>query len=55
MARFDGHQRDFEFTSESIIRLALAYAVSCHKAQGTQIDRVVIPVYATAMLDRAWL
>jgi exodeoxyribonuclease V alpha subunit len=55
LARFDGHQRDFEFTSESIIRLALAYAVSCHKAQGTQIDRVIVPVYATAMLDRAWL
>jgi len=44
-----------DFTSDTLIRLAAAYAVTCHKAQGSQIDRVIIPVYDTPLLDRTWL
>ncbi len=55
VARFDGHEGDVDFTSDTLIRLAAAYAVTCHKAQGSQIDRVIIPVYDTPLLDRTWL
>ena len=33
----------------------LAYAITVHKAQGSQFDRVVIPVTPSRLLDRALL
>lgn len=33
----------------------LAYAITCHKSQGSQFERVVIPVAESKLLDRTWL
>ncbi len=35
--------------------LQLAYALSCHKAQGSSARRIVVPVYPSRIIDRAWL
>jgi exodeoxyribonuclease V alpha subunit len=40
---------------ENLPDLDLAYAVSCHKAQGSSAKRIVIPIYASRVLDRSWL
>lgn len=32
-----------------------AYAITCHKAQGSQFGRVVVPVYPSRLLDRTLL
>lgn len=35
--------------------LQLAYAVSVHKAQGSQWERVIVPVFASRVLDRSMI
>jgi hypothetical protein len=35
--------------------MTLAYAITTHKAQGSQFPRVVIPVYRSRILDRTLL
>lgn len=36
-------------------RLSLAYAITLHKAQGSQFPRAVIPITKSRLLDRTWL
>lgn len=42
-------------TEEVLDALELGYAVTVHKAQGSQFERVLIPVYAARNLDRTML
>jgi len=51
-----------EFTGKRIVipqgylqNVELAYAITCHKSQGSQFKRVIIPVTASRLLDRTWL
>ncbi|TVU71511.1 AAA family ATPase [Pseudoalteromonas distincta] len=49
----DGSER--EVTIELINELKLAYAMTIHKSQGSQFDRVIIPLDRTLNLDRTML
>lgn len=42
-------------TQSLLESLKLAYAISLHKAQGSQFKRVIVPISATKMVDRNWL
>lgn len=51
-----------EFNSGRIViplsylqNVELAYAITCHKSQGSQFKRVIIPVVESKLLDRTWL
>lgn len=50
--RWDGHDRPMTFREDRREALSLAYAISVHKAQGSQFRRVVIPVFPSRLLDR---
>jgi exodeoxyribonuclease V alpha subunit len=56
----DGLVIDFEDEEKSIAAsriedLALAYAITTHKAQGSQFRRVLVPIVASRLLDRTLL
>tara|TARA_B100001245_G_scaffold236692_1_gene230052 strand:+ start:18156 stop:20372 length:2217 start_codon:yes stop_codon:yes gene_type:complete len=40
---------------DEIVSLQLGYAITCHKAQGSQFRRVIVPIVAKTMLDRTWI
>lgn len=44
-----------EIYIEDVDEMELGYAISVHKAQGSQFSRVVIPVRESRVLDRTWI
>ncbi|WP_096785741.1 ATP-dependent RecD-like DNA helicase [Rhodobacter sp. CZR27] len=44
--------KPFELDAADADNLDLAYAISVHKAQGSQWRRVIIPVFRSRLLDR---
>lgn len=51
VADFEGDQHIL--TGEDLTNIELAYAITCHKAQGSQFQRVAIPVVRSRLLDHA--
>ncbi|MEH3064276.1 MAG: AAA family ATPase [Methylobacterium radiotolerans] len=53
VAEFDGeHHR---FTRDALLDVALGYALTCHRAQGSQAGRVIIALTLSRLLDPSWL
>jgi len=49
---WDGHEKQMEMVMQDLENMDLAYAISIHKAQGSQFQRVVVPVFPSRLLDR---
>jgi exodeoxyribonuclease V alpha subunit len=51
VAEFDGTEHQFTEMTD-LDPVELAYAITVHKAQGSQFQRVVIPVFPSRIMDR---
>jgi exodeoxyribonuclease V alpha subunit len=52
-ARFD--KEEYRFDSNDLIKLRLAYSLTCHKLQGSQAKRVIIIVEPSRIIEPTWL
>jgi exodeoxyribonuclease V alpha subunit len=52
---FDGEPSPRTLQLEDLMDLTLAHAITCHKLQGSQVARVVVPIYETRLLDPSWV
>jgi len=52
---FDGDTDSKTLGGEDLLALDHAYAVTCHKCQGSSAARVVVPIYRSRLLDRSWV
>lgn len=54
-AIFDGDEGEHLFDGTETIDLSLAYALTCHRAQGSQAKRIVVALSPSRLLDPSWL
>lgn len=53
VAVFDGEEHSF--AAEDLIDLALGYALTCHRAQGSEADHVIVALPESRLLDPSWI
>ncbi|ADL56756.1 ATP-dependent DNA helicase [Gallionella capsiferriformans] len=53
--RFDGESESRDLPEEAEGDVELAYAITCHKAQGSSANTVMVLVEATSLATREWL
>lgn len=53
VAIFDGEEHTFG--PEDLVNLALGYAMTCHRAQGSEADHVVVALPESRLLDPSWI
>jgi exodeoxyribonuclease V alpha subunit len=52
---FDGESSPRTLQLEDLMDLTLAHAITCHKLQGSQAARVVVPICESRVLDPSWV
>lgn len=55
VVRLDGTGEKIKLTKGLLDSLMLGYAITLHKAQGSQFPKVIVALSDTHMIDRAWL
>lgn len=55
LAQFEGYDEPHRLGDLDLLDLQLAYAISCHRGQGSQAPVVIVPIYQSRMLDPSWL
>lgn len=53
--KWDGNSSPTEVSPEAAADIELAYAITCHKAQGSAADAVLVAVERSSMVTREWL
>jgi len=53
--RFEDESSPRTLPLEDLMDLTLAHAITCHKLQGNQAARVVVPIYESRVLDPSWI
>ena len=52
---FDDESSPRTLQLADLMDLTLAHAITCHKLQGSQAARVVVPIYESKVLDSSWV
>jgi exodeoxyribonuclease V alpha subunit len=55
LVAFDNGELEVLLDEQDIESLQWGYAITCHKAQGSQFSRVIIPIINGRMIDRTWI
>lgn len=55
LCQFEGKDHVDFISGEYLYKMALAYAVTTHKAQGSQFNRVIVPILKSRLLDRTMI
>lgn len=55
LAQFEGYDELHRLDDMDLLDLQLAYAISCHRGQGSQAPVVIVPIHQSRMLDPSWL
>ena len=52
LVHWDGHEKPMPMEKADLQDMDLAYAISIHKAQGSQFQRVIVPIFKSRLLER---
>jgi exodeoxyribonuclease V alpha subunit len=55
IVQFDGYDEPHVIGTDDLTNLALAYAITCHRCQGSQAPAVVVPIYSNRIMDPSWI